>query len=203
MNGNLVGSAATNINARLARRNNGGPTLTHAPLGGSLAIDAGNPALAGLGLTDQRGFPRLVNSRVDIGAVETGLCTHYSFDGLTAFDALGGSVPTYQGFGPNFWNGDHRGQPNSAIALNDPGFGTNNYYLLTTPADPTNSNRGLGLKSDFTVSAWIYVRQSNVWSIVLGNAGPAVNGTLHFGLANMRPYFGFTATTFPAGHWFR
>jgi hypothetical protein len=52
--------------------NNGGPTLTHALLPGSPAIDAGtNVALADL-LYDQRGpgFRRFVNGRVDVGAYE-------------------------------------------------------------------------------------------------------------------------------------
>jgi len=56
--------------------NNGGPTLTHALLAGSPAIDAGDDALAvdaitGLPLTtDQRGLPysRINRARVDIGA---------------------------------------------------------------------------------------------------------------------------------------
>lgn len=56
-----------------ALANNGGPTQTMLPLAGSPLIDAGDPAFSGLS-TDQRGagFPRIINSRVDIGAVETG-----------------------------------------------------------------------------------------------------------------------------------
>jgi CSLREA domain-containing protein len=61
--------------------NNGGPTMTHALLPGSPAIDAGDicvvnnscsPALASVLTTDQRGtgFSRLVNAAVDIGAFE-------------------------------------------------------------------------------------------------------------------------------------
>ena len=57
--------------------NNGGPTQTMALLTGSPAIDAGSNALANAaGLTtDQRGpgFPRIVNSTVDIGAFEYSL----------------------------------------------------------------------------------------------------------------------------------
>ncbi|MCL4864036.1 MAG: hypothetical protein KJZ93_31800, partial [Caldilineaceae bacterium] len=58
-------------------QDNGGPTLTHALLDGSPAIDAGDStaALDALGqplTTDQRGlgFPRIRGSAVDIGAVE-------------------------------------------------------------------------------------------------------------------------------------
>jgi hypothetical protein len=52
---------------------NGGPTQTHLPQPGSPAIDAGNnaalpPELA----TDQRGFERIFNGSIDIGAVESG-----------------------------------------------------------------------------------------------------------------------------------
>ena len=49
-------------------QNNGGPTFTHLPASNSPAIDRGDPTLA----MDQRGsgFQRVVNGRVDIGAVE-------------------------------------------------------------------------------------------------------------------------------------
>lgn len=55
-----------------ALQNNGGPTLTYALLPGSPAINAGNPAFAPPPDYDQRGpgYPRLVNGRLDIGAVE-------------------------------------------------------------------------------------------------------------------------------------
>jgi hypothetical protein len=53
--------------------NNGGPTRTHALLVGSPAIDAGDNTAAAALTTDQRGtgFPRIVNSTVDIGAFES------------------------------------------------------------------------------------------------------------------------------------
>src|SRR5262249_25127937 len=49
-------------------QDNGGPTFTHLPASNSLAIDAGDPDT----FMDQRGpgFLRVVNGRVDIGAVE-------------------------------------------------------------------------------------------------------------------------------------
>ena len=49
---------------------NGGPTLTHLPLAGSPLINAGDPNFAPPPSTDQRGDPRVVQGRLDIGAVE-------------------------------------------------------------------------------------------------------------------------------------
>src|SRR5260370_11420910 len=71
VNGNLVGSAAAPIDPRLGPlQDNGGPTLTHALLAGSPAVDAGNNALATP--FDQRGpgFPRVLYGAIDIGALE-------------------------------------------------------------------------------------------------------------------------------------
>lgn len=73
INGNIVGTGATNVYRPLA--DNGGSTATHSLLPGSLVINAGNPAFAldseGLPLTtDQRGFPRFTFGTNDIGAFE-------------------------------------------------------------------------------------------------------------------------------------
>jgi hypothetical protein len=71
VNGNLVGSASNPIDPLLEPlADNGGPTLTHALLPGSPAIDAGNNAYATD--WDQRGpgYPRVVNGIIDIGAFE-------------------------------------------------------------------------------------------------------------------------------------
>jgi predicted outer membrane repeat protein len=53
-------------------QDNGGPTLTHALLPGSPAIDAGGPSFTPLSLYDQRGpgFHRVVNGHIDIGSFE-------------------------------------------------------------------------------------------------------------------------------------
>jgi hypothetical protein len=71
VNGNQVGTGDHPIDPRLGPlADNGGPTLTHALLPGSPAIDAGNNAYATD--FDQRGpgFPRIVNGIIDIGAFE-------------------------------------------------------------------------------------------------------------------------------------
>ena len=56
-------------------RNHGGPTLTHLPLRGSPAIDAGDPSFAPPPDHDQRGacFLRVFGPRIDVGSVETQL----------------------------------------------------------------------------------------------------------------------------------
>ena len=76
-NGNQIGTGASPINPKLLPlANNGGPTQTHLLLPNSPAVNAGNSALAldnGNPITtDQRGsgFPRVVGSSIDIGAVE-------------------------------------------------------------------------------------------------------------------------------------
>jgi predicted outer membrane repeat protein len=78
VNGNQVGTAASPIDPLLAPlADNDGPTMTHALLPGSPAINAGDPsALAGVGTVpefDQRGtgFSRVNGARIDIGAVES------------------------------------------------------------------------------------------------------------------------------------
>lgn len=48
---------------------NGGPTLTHLPLGTSLALEHGDPDIVDPPATDQRGEARIVGT-IDIGAVE-------------------------------------------------------------------------------------------------------------------------------------
>lgn len=197
VNGNRVGTGAAPLDAKLAPLGHyGGTTQTMPPLGGSPALDAGDPLFSGLGLTDQRGHPRVANSRVDIGAVESCLLAYYTFDNSSAADASAASVAAYQGFGAgSWWSTDHRGQDNSAISLNEPGSGsTDEYYLLTTPHDPTNAGRGLGLKGDFTVSAWVHPSVLDAGDkMVLGSTGPGGDGTLHLGLRGSNIHFGFWA----------
>jgi|SRR5579884_464204 len=70
-NSNHVGTAAAPLNPLLgALQNNGGPTPTEAPLPGSPVIDAGATVVLANTSTDQRGFSRVANGAVDIGAVE-------------------------------------------------------------------------------------------------------------------------------------
>jgi hypothetical protein len=54
-------------------RDHGGPTLTHMPMRGSPAIDAGDPSFTPPPDHDQRGacFYRVFGGRIDVGSVET------------------------------------------------------------------------------------------------------------------------------------
>jgi hypothetical protein len=71
-NGNQIGTVAMPLDPLLGPlQNNGGQTPTRAPLPGSPVIDAGINAVVPTGtVTDQRGALRIVNARVDVGAVE-------------------------------------------------------------------------------------------------------------------------------------
>src|SRR6266478_5867850 len=51
-------------------QDNGGSTFTHALLLGSPAIDAGDPNFSPPPFNDQRGCPRVINARIDIGSLE-------------------------------------------------------------------------------------------------------------------------------------
>ncbi len=73
---NIIGDGSVTIDTILdtTLQDNGGPTLTHALVQGSPAVDAGNPAGCGddttLFTTDQRGYTRPVGAACDIGAFE-------------------------------------------------------------------------------------------------------------------------------------
>jgi hypothetical protein len=107
----LVGTSANPVDPVLGPlQDNGGPTLTMALLPGSPAIDAGDDTDAPD--TDQRGFARIAEDHIDIGAFElqVGQVTHLSLDApdenpagtpftltATAQDDLGQPVPGYTG----------------------------------------------------------------------------------------------------------
>ena len=66
---------------------NGGLTLTHEPLLNSPVIEAGNPTIPFLTDADQRGFDRIINATIDIGAVESdGLVNIFTVDTLVDED---------------------------------------------------------------------------------------------------------------------
>jgi len=120
-----------------ALADNGGPTLTHALLGGSPALDGGDPAaLPGAGavpLFDQRGndFGRVQNGRIDIGAFEVRDMLSADFDSsgfITGFDFLLWQI----GFGttaPNATKADGDADNDLDVDTVDLGFWEDQYGL--------------------------------------------------------------------------
>jgi hypothetical protein len=94
VSGDKVGTQAVPLDPLLgALANNGGPTETHALLGGSPCIDAGDPVV--FEPTDQRGIARIAG-QTDIGAFEVG-ATVAAF--CTAGTTTHGCVPSIAGLG--------------------------------------------------------------------------------------------------------
>ncbi len=72
--GDLAGTAAVPLNAFLTPlADNGGPAKTMLPRPGSQALDRITATPALLGMTDQRGLPRVMWGKADIGAAEAGV----------------------------------------------------------------------------------------------------------------------------------
>jgi CSLREA domain-containing protein len=104
-NGNLIGTTGAPIDPKLGPLAlNGGPTLTHALLEGSLALDAGDQTLLPVGMTtDQRGVTRIIDlpnvanpatkTGLDIGAVEMAGVT-LRLNNPTIAEAAGASTIT-------------------------------------------------------------------------------------------------------------
>jgi CSLREA domain-containing protein len=89
-NGNFIGSPTRSVDPKIGELEfNGGPTMTHDLLPGSLAINAGDPATATTPATDQRGLPFVRRSgRLDIGSVESQALAPAMFVVTTANDEL-------------------------------------------------------------------------------------------------------------------
>ena len=113
-------------------QDNGGPTQTHALLTGSPAIDIGGNALIPAGtITDQRGFLRVVNGTVDIGAYEFG-------DGVLAI------VDIKPGKTPNSINLKSKGKIPVAILTTDTFLAFNEVDPLSVEFGPAGATESHG-----------------------------------------------------------
>jgi hypothetical protein len=174
--GNTGGSTITDNGGNLlnvapqlgALANNGGPTMTMLPLAGSPLINAGDPAFSGPA-TDQRGpgFPRIINGRVDIGAVEFG----------TAAAAEKIPAPTL-GLGGQLGLGALLGLAGLAVARRRRTLGTAAGVLLATALSvsaPTAAQAkyadqgGHGSRQDEATTITRYSVQGKTVTIVLGD----------------------------------
>jgi predicted outer membrane repeat protein len=93
---NLIGDGSCNLAGALTGNpmlgplaDNGGPTLTHALLPGSPAIDAGDGGMCATLPTDQRGSPRSVDGNLD----GTAVCDLGAFEYSRLFDFSGFLAP--------------------------------------------------------------------------------------------------------------
>jgi hypothetical protein len=82
--------------------NYGGPTQTQRPAANSPVIDAGDPFFTPPPSTDQRGFARVVNGRIDMGAVELNPGTlQFSTNAAVVGEAAGTVTITVTRTGPD------------------------------------------------------------------------------------------------------
>jgi hypothetical protein len=181
--GSLIGQTGSGTNppidAKLALlANNGGPTLTHALLSNSPALEAGNPSgVGGNPQFDQRGTPflRIVDfdgvggARIDIGAVEMApsgvpsLLGDYNVNHVVdagdfvLWRKTNGGTVTQQysgadGDGNTFINGSDYTVWRSRFGNSQPGAGSGNEFVMSE-ADVTTSDSmpGTGLAPKSTM----------------------------------------------------
>ncbi|BBB30134.1 DUF4347 domain-containing protein [Neptunomonas japonica] len=185
VSGDQVGSAGSPIDPLLSTlQDNGGPTLTHALLAGSTAIDTGNGAAPA---TDQRGITRPQDgdgdavATADIGAFEFELAKVISSDGqgsakATAMDASGNYVVVW-----SQQNSDSDGWGVFAQRFDIAGTaqGTEIQINQTTADDQRWASVGMRSSGEFVVS-WnssnqdgsassIYARQFNADGTAAGS----------------------------------
>ncbi|MEX2316830.1 MAG: choice-of-anchor Q domain-containing protein [Pirellulales bacterium] len=158
--GSLIGTSALPIDPLLAPlADNGGPTLTHSLLTGSLAIDAGYPYYTGIPY-DQRGAPfsrvrngdGLPGTRMDIGAfeVQPGIIRGQKWNDL---DGDGQKDPDEPGL-PG-WTIYLDANGNSLFDIESPSFASTNVPAVAPPfntAFSTLSVSGLNAIQDVNVT---------------------------------------------------
>jgi len=156
MNGDQIGTSAAPIDAKLGPlADYGGPTLTHALVSGSPAIDGGNPATPGSGgtacpTTDQRGETRPSGAACDVGSVESaggGVLAAFSVQPPT-----GGTAGSVQ------------------LRVFGDGFVTGAVVRLVRDGFPDVVGTGVGLESTL-LSATVDLRgvAPGVWSVQVEN----------------------------------
>ena len=153
--GGFLGATGDRINTNALLgplANNGGPTLTHALLAGSPAINAGNPSFTAPPDFDQRGsgFTRKVGSRIDIGAFELNRAPVALCHDVTV------SAGAYCTASASIDNGSSDPDQGDPITLSQSppgpyGLGTNQVTLTVTDAQgATNSCTGKAIVVDTT-----------------------------------------------------
>jgi hypothetical protein len=198
-------------------QNNGGPTPTLAPLPGSPLLNAGDNAAIPAGLaTDQRGLPRVVGARVDVGAVEaqTLPAAVGVFDPTTATwflhsgDSAGPPDAGVFRYGVAGWlpvAGDWQGSAQDGIGVFDPSTAT--WYLRNelSAGAPDAGVFQYGFAGVFPVAGdWsgsgqtgigIYDPSTQTWYLRNeANAGAPDAGVFRFGVAGVPVVGDWTGT---------
>jgi hypothetical protein len=146
--GDLVGTSTNPIDPLLSPlQDNGGPTLTHALLPGSPAINAGDPNFIDL-LFDQRGFERILRGRIDIGAFESDLEPITNTVPIATNDFISTNEDTAVSIHVLANDSDADGD---ALILSIPG----------TPANGTAAINDNGTPDDFTDDFIVYTPSAN------------------------------------------
>ncbi len=107
------------------------------------------------------------------------LRAYFPFDAWIT-DSTGSLATAFSGGSPAYAQ-DRNGTNNRAINLD----GVNDYVTLMSAASPGDSNAALGLKGEFTVSAWMRMDDATQAgdNMIVGNLGSGT-GTLHYGVRN-------------------
>ena len=144
MSSDLTGTGAHPLAAKLSPLGNyGGPTQTIVPLAGSPALEAGSVFLIPAGVTtDQRGLPRTIGGKVDIGSVEIGKAGGPFFGTPAPFGLIqaenfdfGGQSVAYNNSTNTNQGGQYR--PNEGIGIGrHPSASGGGYYVgFTNPGE--------------------------------------------------------------------
>jgi len=164
-----------------ALANNGGPTLTHALLAGSPAIDTGDPNFDISNLPyDQRGvgYTRKSGTRIDIGAFELQQAPAITSITPASGPSTGGTVVTINGsnfvvggtsvsFGGVAATGVNCSSTSTCVATSPAGTGVVNVLVTTTGGTSANTSA-----DDFT-----FIQVPTVTSIA-PTSGPTGGGTV-------------------------
>jgi|GEM_PF-1397634 len=174
VNDDQVGSGASPIDPQLGLlADNGGPTLTHALLPGSPAINSGNNAVAPA--TDQRGtgFLRILNGVIDIGAFES---CRASVDVTTTADSGNGSLrQSIEGVCENGVVQFDATLAGQNISLTSGQLVLNKSLTISNPLAPGLAVDGQGNSRVFNVTTGADVTIDNI-AIINGNAGGGFGG---------------------------
>jgi len=187
--GDIVGDISNPIDPRLSPlRDNGGLTLTHALLGGSPAINAGNSATC-LSV-DQRGIGRPQGTLCDIGAIEyqPGNIPESISVLQGSSQVVGLNAVVQQNLAAVVTDVSGAGVPGVTVTFTAPLTGASGVFS-NTGSNVTTSITGY----DGVATASVYTSNSTPGSYAIQATGSGVVGVTNFELVNSRKINTYTA----------